>query len=772
MNIIKELELIIYMSKQNKLFKIVKVNIINKKLNQSYTYEIDSVLYHKINLYDYVLIKFNNKLEIGQVLVKKEERKPDYKLNSVLKILKQNNITPNMTQMIQYLSSKMICSEVELANLIIRKNFIIKFNLMLKLNNNLAEREIKEKSYQDLNKKYFQTEESIKYNKIHKEDRGLIEELLQKDLLTVNLIEIAKPKLKVYYQAQEEEYYTKKDYLKKFSLTNYKFQKLLKEKQILSLEINEENYFKKEKYQPNIEKLTQEQKRTLEEINNNIEDKPILFHGITGSGKTTIFKELIKKEINVHKQVLILVPEITLTMQMIEELEKSFGAICAYFNNKITDNEHNLLLNKIKNNTAKIIITTRSGIFIDIPNLSLIIIDEEHDSSYNQNFYPYYHVDDLMEYWEKEKIKVLRASATPDITSYTKSKKEIYKLVTLSTRYANNELPQIKFQKYENENYITKNLIQLITKKITQKENVLILYNVKGYAQSLECLNCGIVLKCPNCKIPLKYYQDKMVSCSYCTYQLTNYTKCQNCQSSNIKYIGMGIEKIQQELTRTFGSKVLRIDTKIAKTKKKLNEIISEFKEAKGKILIGTQIIAKGLNFPHLNQVIVLNTDKMLYFDDFSANEKTYQLLEQISGRPGRTGEKSEVLIYTNHQEHFIYQAIAKHDYLLFYQQEMNNRKLQRTTPYYYIAMIEFRSRNIDKELENIKEIQNLITTYKIIQTPLSTPYVENIMDLQRRKIFLKYKKEKIYELSQKIKRYESPNFQILINLKIKEYGY
>ncbi len=765
----------------------VEVKILNKSLNQSFSYMIDFSLYQNCHIYDLVLVKFNNKYEVA-IVEKKSilNEKPKFTMNSVLKILKTNQLNENQVELVEYLDNKLYSNKSDLSEIIIKKNNIQNNNLVIKLNNKIKKDELLNN---DIINKYLV--DQTKYKNVKKEYLKNINNYIEKDLIKIELqkdiikkinvinfdknnIELIEKTLKKSIQYKDR-FYIKKDFLKVYNLSEYQYKKLKDLNLLLTKQIEEpayENVFLSEELTKT--KLSQKQQQAYEHIQNKIEKKPVLLHGITGSGKTAIFTKLIQEEIIKNKQVLILLPEITLSHQMIKHLEKEFGDVCVFFNNSLTKSQHKKILNKIQNNSAKIIISTRSGIFLNIPKLSLVIVDEEHDNSYKQNFYPYYHIDDMIDYWEKHNIQILLSSATPSLITYTKALKNIYELVELKTRYNDYALAKIKLKNYDQNDIVNNDFINEIKTSINTNENVLVLFNVKGYSRAIECPNCGNVEKCPNCNITLKYYKNaKTAECNYCDYKIDNYNSCSNCNEKHLKLIGLGIEKVQDELNKHFKGKIFRVDSQIAKTKNKVNNIIDQFNNSQGKILIGTQIIAKGLNFNNLNKVIVLNTDNMLYFNDFSAYENAYHLLEQVSGRSGRSSLKGEVIIYTNHKENYIYQAVQKHDYNLFYNEEMQNRKLQKTLPYYYICQIEFRATNVLQYEKEILKLKNTLDNYNLIVTKIIEPYINKVGDEYRLKIFVKYKKENIKKIIQsEIHKLDFKNIKILIDLNISSYGY
>ncbi len=752
--------------KMNKIF-LVDVKIINNKLNQSFAYMIDSILYKKIAYGDLVLVEFNNKFEVAMIESKKiVDKKPSFKINEVFAILKNNRINKRQEDMINKLENKLFLKKEEVINLVMNKNEVFNTKLILSI-----KEESNDLSFEIIKKKYFK-KATIAYKKIDKEDRKIIKELLKKNILEISLDEEVKY-IRVFKLDDENKFFIKKDFLKNYEISNYKFDKLKKEGRILETSIEDYKYKGVDENKKEEIKLTDYQEEKLLQIKENIDKKPILLHGVTGSGKTSLFIKMIEEQLIINKKVLVLVPEITLIVQMVEDLKKHFGDVCGIFNNSLTAKQKNNFIKKIKNDDLQIIISTRSGIFLDIEDLSLVIVDEEHDSSYKQNFYPFYHVDDMIDYWESRKIKIILSSATPRIISYTKAKRGLYSLITMTKRYNDYSLPKLMFKTYDRDNLIDEEFVSKIKEVLNKKENSLILFNIKGYASSIECPSCGNVEMCPTCNMPLKYYKStRSASCNYCDYKIHNYISCTKCNNSKMVLIGLGIEKVQEELEKYFPNQILRVDSKVAKTKEKVNSIIKEFNSSTSKILIGTQIVAKGLNLKNLNQVIVLNLDNMLFFNDFNSHEKAYQLLEQVSGRSGRSKEDGEVIVYTNHSDDIIYKAAFNHDYTMFYNHEMENRKLQKVLPYYFMCQIEFRSKFVYKYEDEILKMRNNLEKKGLIITKIVQPYLEKIGEEKRLKLYVKYKKENIKEiLLEELKKTNIPKSDILIDLNIENYG-
>lgn len=721
----------------------VDVLIVNNKINQPFTYMVDLSLSHKIKYGSLVIVNFNNYLEIAYVINIEKNKKYDFEIKPIISILEKEIISPFSKSLINYLDNTLYASKVDITRMILKKNSENRLKLIVEDDE----------------------ENIINYYQLTKENKKIETINILKDIKNYKfkLKENKIPQMIIY--KYQNKYYQKKTLIQELNLTEYMFKKMKNNQEIIAEKINKNEFIPANKNEKIINQLTDYQMNAYCEIKNNIKKKITLLQGVTGSGKTAIFIKLINDYIQNNQQVLILVPEVTLTQQMIETLNKYYPNQCAFFNNSLISSERNKLIQKINNMQTKIIIGTRSSIFLEIKNLGLVIIDEEHDKSYKQNFYPYYHVDIMFDFWQKNNINILLSSATPRLITKAKAEKSIYKLVELKERYNNYNLPKIKYEEYNNDEIISSKMIAEIKYRLSKDENILVLFNVTGYSKIIECSDCGEVLKCPHCNISLKYFKStQQFKCSYCNYQINN-KKCPKCSSTKLHFLGFGIEKIQEILSKKLPNiNILRVDSKLNNSKNKIHETIKKFKEGKKQILIGTQIIAKGINFPNLKLVIVLNTDNMLYYNDFNSNEYAYQLLEQISGRSGRDNDEGEVLIYTNHQDNFVYKAVEEHNYNAFYQKEMYNRKLQKTNPYYFIAMVEYRHKNTEKCIEFINILKYEADNMNLITTNIVIPYIEAIENKTRRQIFIKYKKENIKNIIEKLINNITTNYSLKIN--------
>lgn len=712
--------------------KLVKVNLLNRNLNQSFTYEIDSFLNYKT--YDIVIVEFSNKLELA-IISDVDSQEVTYTVKKIIKLFPQKENSKYINDLMQYFKSKKIISYQDAYKLIIDRN----------------------KTFHHSFKILYQ-ENEISLKEFEKNSDEII------DMFSKNEIDfiLSKPnKLSKTIYSLDNINYLKKENILNNDISEYKFNKMRKSNEIKSKKITNYEYTtlknKKEKYE-----LEKEQIDVSQEI---LESSKIsLLKGITGSGKSYVYLDLIEKTLLDGKKVLLLVPEKLLAIKMYNFINKYIEEKSYYYFD-LDKKDKISFLNLINKKEAMVIVGLRSSIFLDINNLGLVIVDEEHDSSYKQDFYPYYHVSDLYDFWKNKKIKIVLGSATPSLRSYAKSYVSQYDFFELKTRYSNFNLPDILICEDDTK------FISDLQDVILENENALILYNTKGYSNRIRCLDCNEGYFCPNCNIALKYYKDKKIlKCNYCDYKINFHKICLHCSSPKIEHIGEGIEQVEEKLCKVFNNKVHRIDSEV--NKKKINFILDKFNKTQGEILLGTQIISKGLDFNKLRHVFILNLDAMLTYSDFNVGEQTYQLLEQMSGRSGRDIGNSKVHIYTKEKNHYIYKAVVEHDYELFFKNEMANRKLQKINPYYNVAMIELRAQKIQLVSNEMNEIEQILKNQKLNTTSILTPYLEKINNKYRQKIFIKYKNENIKEIVEKNILSKSFKSEIYVDVNIESYGY
>ena len=411
------------------------------------------------------------------------------------------------------------------------------------------------------------------------------------------------------------------------------------------------------------------------------EFKPFLLYGVTGSGKTEVYMHIIDEVLKRGKEVIVLVPEISLTPQLTSIFKSRFKGNVAILHSRLSDGEKYDEWRRIERKEVKIAVGARSAIFAPFTNLGLIVIDEEHSSTYHQENMPTYNaIDVALKRCKNHNALLVLGSATPSIESYTRAKLNIYTLLELKNR-VNKQMPTVKLidmcEEFKKGNrIISDELKNKITERLNNNEQVIILLNRRGYTTSLVCTECGEVIKCPNCDIPLVLHKtSSKLKCHYCNYETNTFELCPKCKSKNLKSLGFGTEKLEETIKEMFKARVIRMDVDTTSKKGAHEEIINAFAEHKYDILIGTQMIAKGLDFKDVTLVGVINGDAGLNVPDFRSSERTFQLLNQVSGRSGRSTKKGEVIIQGFNIDHYSIRLASINDYKTFYDYEMKTVK-------------------------------------------------------------------------------------------------
>ena len=470
-------------------------------------------------------------------------------------------------------------------------------------------------------------------------------------------------------------------------------------------------------------KPTEEQSKALKHVIDVIDKKryeTFLLHGITSSGKTEVYLQAIDHSLNKGRQAIMLVPEISLTPQTVERFVSRFGERVAVIHSKLTPAKRFLEWKRIKDANAKIVVGARSAIFSPMNNLGLIIIDEEHETSYKQDDVPRYHARDVAE--ERAKLNncpLILGSATPSLESYYKAKKGEYKLVKLTKRIDERLLPKVKIVDMRMElatrkriTIFSKVLLDAVEATLKKGKQAIIFLNRRGFSTFVNCKKCGLVLKCKRCDTVLVYhFEDKKLQCHYCNYKEPAPDICPKCRSSYIKYLGIGTERVESEISHQFAhAHIARMDSDTTRKSGSHERILGDFKSGDTSLLVGTQMIAKGLDFPEVTLVGVVSADVTLNLPDFRASERTFNLLTQVAGRAGRGEAGGEVIVQTYAPSHYAVLTAAKHDYEKFYEEEIKSRKELSFPPFVNLVKITVRARNDELTL---KTAQNLADTIR-----------------------------------------------------------
>ncbi len=477
--------------------------------------------------------------------------------------------------------------------------------------------------------------------------------------------------------------------------------------------------------------LTEKQQEAYDAIHQGFdEEKPVLLHGVTASGKTEIYIKLIQEALDEGRQVLYLLPEIALTEQIINRLKKYFGDRVGVYHSRYDNNERveiwqqvmNFRSQRVNESTGQrvvetqrlgdskyqIIIGSRSAVFLSFSDLGLIIVDEEHDSSFKQiDPAPRYSARDLAALMSKMfHARLLLGSATPSFESYFNAKQNKYHLVSLTERYGGVEMPEIivddlrvETRRKTMQANFGKTLVEAMNKALEEKNQVILFQNRRGFSLRIECDHCNYIPQCINCDVSLIYHKNQnIMKCHYCGYTTSVPTECPNCHSTDLKMHGFGTERIEDDLKVVFpDANSARLDLDTTRTKNSYQYILEQFQNKETDILVGTQMVTKGLDFDSVKVVGVLNADNMLTFPDFRAYERSFQLMEQVSGRAGRKGDKGKVIIQTYQPYHPVILNVMSHDYVKFYEEQMPIRRQFNYPPYSRLVMIKL------KDVDNIK---------------------------------------------------------------------
>ena len=460
-----------------------------------------------------------------------------------------------------------------------------------------------------------------------------------------------------------------------------------------------------------IKELSEDQNRAFKEIVSSFNIKNVtLLHGVTSSGKTEIYVKLIYDFLKQNKQILYLVPEIALTTQLISRLKKYFGDSLAVYHSKYSQEQRTEVWKKvIKNNKkARVVIGARSSIFLPFNNLGLIIVDEEHENAYKQfNPSPRYHARDSAIYLASvHNAKILLGSATPSLESYFNAITKKYSLVKLEKRYGNVSLPKIIINDLK-ESIVKKSingnfsfeLLNNIKNSFENNEQVILFQNRRGHSPYLECNSCGFVYQCINCDVSLTYHQTtNKLKCHHCGFSEENDTKCKKCFKSTILKRGLGTQQVEEEVKNIFPEIIVkRMDHDSTRKKNSFQEIISGFENNDFELLVGTQMLTKGLDFKNVALVGVLNADSLIYFPDFRSQEKCFQLLQQVAGRAGRVKKQGKVVIQTYNPKHDLMNKIVKNDYVGMFNEQLNQRFTFEYPPYSRLIKIILKNKDLNK---------------------------------------------------------------------------
>ncbi len=549
------------------------------------------------------------------------------------------------------------------------------------------------------------------------------------------------------------------------------------EKKVLS-EIKKEDY--RIKYEVNKDKkkvLTPSQQKVVNSVLENQQNVPFLLFGVTGSGKTEVYMQIIEEVLKRGETAIMLVPEISLTPQMVEQFSNRFGNQIAALHSALSEGEKYDEWRRIARGEASIVIGARSAIFAPLKNIGIIIMDEEHSDSYKQgDKSPRYHARDVAIWRAKyHSCPVLLGSATPSLESMARAEKGVYQLLVLKERVNGKSLPNVEIIDMNKEakngtSHITNRLLGELSSCIDRGEQAILFLNRRGFSTFVTCKNCSETIKCPNCDITLTYHKsNRMLRCHYCGYATPLPKVCPNCNEEALSDLGVGTEKIEEELHGLLpNARVLRMDVDTTSRKGAHKKMIDAFRNHEYDILLGTQIVAKGLDFSDVTLVGVINADTSLNIPDFRSSENTYSLLSQVAGRSGRSKKTGKVYIQTFNPDHYAISFVKEHDYLGFYREEMKIRRRLGYPPFYFLCYLKISGKEADYLFQESLKIKrslerNLHHTTILGPTTLAVFKVNNIY---RYGIILKYKREEaLYDILIKVQNHYKSNHKLRVDI-------
>lgn len=682
----------------------VLVEIKAWKIDKTFSYHVPSALEKEIAIGKRVLVPFQKRELEGFIINILDE--VTYETKDIIKVIDENPVlNEELLELGKYISKKTLC------------NLISAYETMLPV-------ALKAKNGTTINKRY----------QTYLEVNSIDIKLTPKQLEIVELIKKHGRVLKSSIKSSVVSTLIKKNVLKEVSEEVYR---LNNEEKVVDQKIN----------------LTSEQELVFNKIKESVNQfQPFLLFGVTGSGKTLVYIKIIEYVLHFNKEVIVLVPEISLTPQIVSRFKKKFGNLIAILHSGLSAGEKYDEWRKIERGEVKIVIGARSAIFAPFKNLGLIVIDEEHSDSYKQENNPKYSTIDVALWRAKyHNCCVVLGSATPSIESYVRAKNNIYTLLEMKNRYNNNfpDIHLINMRDSIKNGYkiISKELFDAINLRLERHEQTIILLNRRGYATNVTCHDCGYVVKCKYCDIPLTYHKSSnTLRCHYCGYALPLVKTCPVCKSKNIDYFGIGTQRLEEELNRMFKARIVRMDVDTTSKKGAHEKIIKDFLEQKYDILLGTQMIAKGLDFPNVTLVGVINGDATLNMPDFRSGERTFQLLNQIAGRSGRATKKGEVFIQAFNTDHYSIVLATKNDYETFAREELLIRKALKYPPFYNLLIIKVLGKNEENVVNECNKCVAYLKSsikenvYILGPAPAYIPKINNIYYYQ---ITLKYKNTK-----------------------------
>ena len=696
------------------MYAEVLIEYPTKKIDKYFTYKIPTNIDLKVGMK--VKVPFNNKVINGFVVNIKNEYHEEYELKEIIDIVdKELILNAELISLGKYIKESTLCPLISAYQVMLPPALKIKD---INTNYNFY------KTYVVLNKRRDEIEDYlINYKRINK----------QTELLN-NLLDNGK--------------LLKKD-------CNISALKALKEKELVK-EIKETEYRINKSKNNNLIKheLNEEQLNAYNIISSDKENNTYLLEGITGSGKTEVYLNLIDNIIKKDKSAILLVPEISLTMQIVNRLYEWFGEKVSILHSALSQGEKYDEYLKILRGESKVVVGTRSAIFAPLNNIGIIIIDEEHSDTYKQENTPRYNAIDIATFRTKyHNCSLVLGSATPTLETRARAMKGVYKYLKLSKRAGKGSLPNVTIvdmvKEIKKGNYIFSEELQKKLKGVLENnEQAIFLLNRRGYSTTITCSNCGYTYKCPNCDITLTFHKStNNLRCHYCGYTKYKENVCPNCKEGALNYLGLGTEKVESELQKLLPTaRIVRMDQDTTQKKGSHEKIINDFKEYKYDILLGTQMISKGLDFPKVTLVGIINADSTLNIPSFRSNERTFSLLYQASGRAGRSNLKGNVIIQTYNPDNYVLNCVKENDFNKFYNYEMHNRHLMKYPPYYYLISLRVVSSDYKKALNSATKVVDYLRKNIDVSSIILGPTTANLFkfnNMYRFQIVIKYRFDK-----------------------------
>ena len=692
-----------------------------KTLNKIFDYEIPNEM--DVEVGSRVFIPFGNKKIPEEGIVVGIKEKSNYNVKPILK-MQDTKIEKENIETAKWMSKRYLCNISDCLKLMLPPGTT---------NKNIEDR-VKEKKINliTIAKDEEEIEQDIESRKIKSEkQKNVLEFLIRNESATMQDIEL-------FTDASRSIVNT----LVKNGYLDIQEQKVERNPFLHKVEIKETKI-----------NLTNEQRDAINKIN---KPKEYLIFGVTGSGKTEIYLQVINKMLKENKSSIMLVPEISLTPQTVDRFIERFGEEkIAVLHSKLSIGERYDQWNKIKEGKAKIIIGARSAIFAPVVNLGLIIIDEEHDESYSSEMTPRYNAKEVARYMAKQKeIPLILGSATPDMNSYYEAKNGKIELLTLTKRANRASLPLVEIVDLRtelangNKSMLSQKLKEEIEKNLAVKKQTILFLNRRGFSTFIMCRDCGYTVKCKRCNITMTYHKkESKLKCHYCGYEENVVTTCPECNSKNIRYFGAGTQKLEDEVKSIFpNATIIRMDVDTVSKKNSHEQILDKFKNENIDILIGTQMVVKGHHFPNVTLVGVISADSSLNLGDFRANEKTFQTLTQVAGRAGRGEYEGKVIVQTYNPDNYAIECSKVQDYNLFYDTEIELRKQLKYPPYCDIILIDMSAKNLEEIKKVSKDLHQYLKNRVInerfgllLYSPVPSP-IDKIKDRYRWRMIIKCK--------------------------------